>query len=35
MDEYGFPNYIRVNVGLPVENRRFLETLERVLEMRG
>jgi len=35
MDEYGFPHYIRVNVGLPEENRRFLETLERVLGMRG
>ncbi len=35
MDEYGFPHYIRVNVGLPEENRRFIETLERVLEMRG
>jgi histidinol-phosphate aminotransferase len=31
MDAYGFPDYIRVNVGLPEENRRFLEALEKVL----
>jgi histidinol-phosphate aminotransferase len=35
MEAYGFPDYIRVNVGLPEENRRFLETLEKVLERRG
>jgi histidinol-phosphate aminotransferase len=31
MDAYGFPDYIRVNMGLPEENRRFLEALEKVL----
>jgi histidinol-phosphate aminotransferase len=31
MDEYGFPDYIRVNMGLPAENRRFLEALQKVL----
>jgi histidinol-phosphate aminotransferase len=31
MDAYGFPEYIRVNVGLPEENRRFLAALEKVL----
>jgi histidinol-phosphate aminotransferase len=31
MDSYGFPDYIRVNVGLPEENRRFLKTLSKVL----
>ncbi|MFZ5449319.1 MAG: histidinol-phosphate transaminase [Thermodesulfobacteriota bacterium] len=31
MDAYGFPDYIRVNMGLPQENRRFLEALQKVL----
>jgi histidinol-phosphate aminotransferase len=31
MDAYGFPDYIRVNLGLPEENRRFLVALEKVL----
>ena len=31
MDAYGFPEYIRVNIGLPEENQRFLEALEKVL----
>jgi histidinol-phosphate aminotransferase len=31
MDAYGFPDYIRVNMGLPEENRRFLTALEKVL----
>jgi histidinol-phosphate aminotransferase len=31
MDAYGFPEHIRVNVGLPEENRRFLATLKTVL----
>jgi histidinol-phosphate aminotransferase len=31
MDAYGFPEYIRVNLGLPEENQRFLEALEKVL----
>jgi histidinol-phosphate aminotransferase len=29
--EYGLPNHLRVTVGLPDENTRFLEALERVL----
>ena len=35
MDAYGLPDYIRVNVGLPQENRRFLEALKKVLGMNG
>jgi len=31
MRSYGYPEYIRVNVGLERENQRFLEALERVL----
>jgi histidinol-phosphate aminotransferase len=31
MSAYGFPNYIRINVGLPEENRRFLVALDQVL----
>jgi histidinol-phosphate aminotransferase len=31
MDAYGFPDYIRVNMGQPEENRRFLQALEKVL----
>ncbi len=31
MDAYGYPEHIRVNVGLPSENERFLTTLEKVL----
>jgi len=31
MDSYGLPDYIRVCVGLPEENERFIETLKRVL----
>ena len=33
MDSYGLPDYIRVNVGLPEENRRFLKTLAKVLRL--
>lgn len=29
---YGMPNHLRVSIGLPEENRRFLEALGRVLE---
>ncbi len=32
MDSFGLPNYIRINVGLPEENQRFLDTLREVLE---
>lgn len=32
MDEYGLPDYIRVTVGRPNENRRFLKALEEVIE---
>jgi len=35
MDSYGFPEHIRVNVGLPQENQRFLEALSKVLRMNG
>ena len=31
MDAYGYPEHIRVNVGLPQENERFLTALEKVL----
>jgi len=31
MDAYGFPEHVRVTVGLPEENRRFLEALDAVL----
>ena len=31
MDEYGFPEHIRVNVGLPEENQRFINTLAQVM----
>jgi histidinol-phosphate aminotransferase len=31
MDSYGFPDYIRVNIGQPEENRRFLAALKKVL----
>jgi histidinol-phosphate aminotransferase len=33
MDAYGFPDYIRVNMGLPAENERFLQALQQVLEL--
>lgn len=32
MDEYGFPNHIRVTYGLPAENRAFLKALEEVVK---
>jgi histidinol-phosphate aminotransferase len=31
MDEYGFPNHIRVTYGLPAENKAFLKALTEVL----
>jgi histidinol-phosphate aminotransferase len=31
MTAYGFPNYIRINVGLPEENQRFLAALDQVM----
>jgi len=31
MTAYGYPNYIRVNVGLPEENQRFVKVLKEVL----
>ena len=31
MKSYGYPEFIRVNVGLPAENERFLSVLDRVL----
>jgi len=34
MEEYGFPEHIRVNVGLPEENQRFLRALTKVLGLK-
>lgn len=31
MSAYGFPGYIRINAGLPEENRRFIDTLDEVM----
>jgi histidinol-phosphate aminotransferase len=31
MISYGYPEYIRVNTGVPAENKRLIETLEQVL----
>jgi histidinol-phosphate aminotransferase len=31
MTAYGYPNYLRVNIGLPEENRRFVNALQGVL----
>ena len=31
MKAYGYPDHIRINVGLPEENQRFLDALDRVL----
>jgi histidinol-phosphate aminotransferase len=31
MTAYGYPNYIRINVGLPEENQRFVEALKQVM----
>ena len=31
MSAYGYPDYIRINAGLPEENERFLAALDRVL----
>ena len=35
MDAYGFPDYIRINMGRPEENRRCLEALHKVLGSGG
>lgn len=32
MKSYGYPNFIRINIGLPEENARFLKVLEKSLE---
>jgi histidinol-phosphate aminotransferase len=32
MHSYGLPNYIRISVGLPEENQRFIEALKEVME---
>ena len=32
MDSYGLPDYIRINVGLPEENERFIRTLKDILK---
>ena len=31
MTAYGYPHYIRINVGLPEENQRFVEVLRKVI----
>ena len=33
MRSYGYPHYIRINVGLPAENERFVAALGRVLKL--
>jgi histidinol-phosphate aminotransferase len=33
MDSYGLEDYIRVNVGLPEENERFIQTIRKVLSL--
>ena len=35
MSAYGYPSYIRINVGLPEENQRFIATLDRVIASAG
>jgi len=35
MVSFGFPDYIRINVGLPEENKRFIQTLKEALEEHG
>ena len=32
MDSYGLEDYIRVNVGLPEENERFINTFKKILD---
>jgi len=34
MDSYGLADYIRINVGLPKENERFVKTLRKVLALK-
>jgi histidinol-phosphate aminotransferase len=33
MASYGYPGYIRINAGLPEENRRFVQALKKVLDL--
>ena len=33
MDSYGLPEYIRINVGLPEENERFIKTLKKIVSL--
>jgi histidinol-phosphate aminotransferase len=33
MDSYGLPEYIRINVGLPEENERFIKTLRKIMSI--
>lgn len=33
MAGYGYPNYIRINIGLPEENQKFLAALDKVLRV--
>jgi histidinol-phosphate/aromatic aminotransferase/cobyric acid decarboxylase-like protein len=32
MNAYGYPTYIRITVGLPAENRRFIKALAAALD---
>jgi len=31
MSSYGYPDYIRINTGLPEENKRLVQAIEQVL----
>jgi histidinol-phosphate aminotransferase len=35
MRSYGYPRYIRINVGLPHENERFVAALAKILNLKG
>ena len=32
MDEYDFPNFVRVSIGLPEENRTFIAAVKKLLK---
>lgn len=34
MQQYGLKNFIRVSIGMPAENRKFIEALKKVLQLR-
>jgi histidinol-phosphate aminotransferase len=33
MGEYDFPNFVRVSIGLPEENRMFIEAVKKMLQI--